>query len=1322
MNQVFNAPTVVKENHDLFSITGKGIYISGLIAHTKKSILLDTGATTSIIDENTWKKCGSYTPHNLKQINAKLTVANGQPLQILGKIEVRLRVGTFNELIPMVVVRGISHDAILGSDFFQANRCNICYDTGTLSIAGECEIPIHYQESQPSVCRVVLEEEVQIEPGMEVSVFVQLEKGYDKNNGSPGVVEQPGSNCLHSVPSLGKTLVVPREGRAMVKMANFTDNTVKIKSRKVIGKFYPLHQNTASVSAFDLESCQNDENSKYVDKVNHENETELSSEQRCQFSAFLEEFDDVMAKEDGELGLTDLIEHKIETGNAVPIKQSPRRLPPHKKEIVEKQLDDLLKQGRIEESNGPWSSPVVLARKKDGSYRLCIDYRKLNEVTTRDAQPLPRIDDILESLDGAVWFSTLDLASGYWQVPVSPQDRDKTAFVTHKGQFRWTCMPFGLTNGPATFQRLMNLALKGIAWKDCLVYLDDIIIWSSTFDEHLRQLRAVFERLRAAKVKLKKKKCSFLQRSIKFLGHVVSAKGIQTDPDKTKAVQEWPTPKDVAELRSFLGLCSYYRRFINNFAVITEPLRRLLQKGTEFAWKEQQERAFQELKNCLVTPPVLAYPNFGPSAGEFVLDTDASTEKGIGAVLSQLQEDGTEKVIAYGSRSLQPNEKNYCATRLEMLALVAFIHEFRYYLLGKKFTVRTDHHALKWLRSFKEPEGQVARWLERLQEYEFEVVHRAGKEHVNADVLSRKPRRKHPGRDNCPSCSSIIEDKFVAALHQDERLSSQEQLADECLWSPIELRNAQLKDVDLSYVIQLIQDDVTPSKQDLQSKSPLVKSILSSRELLELDDHGVLKINPTKQIQTWSSRIVLPEELIAPALQRLHDGVEGGHLGILKTLRKMQQRFWRPGLAKAVTNYCKSCLVCAECKAGKSSKAPLTNMTTGSPMQRVHIDVIGPLPRSKKGNKYILTVQCAFTKWSEAYAIRNQTAATCASKLVTEWIHRYGVPDNIHSDQGRNFESSVFKEMCNVLDIKKTRTTAYHPAGNGQVENFNKTLKGLLKAKVQEEVNTWDDHIGACMMAYRSSIHQSTGYTPFYLMFGREMRLPIDVMIGSPEGTDEQQLYGQFATKLQHNLTSSYQCARENLKKAQQRQKEYYDKGTKKSLYQAGDKVYLHNPHIKQGEASKFHRNWKGPFTIAERITDVNYKLKGPKGKIVHSNNLKLYKGKEQIQREKKERQQKKKAAEKGDESYSDQQYSNSADDQVKDSSDSDESESLEEETSDSSDDSSDNSSECNEASECSDDSSGISSEHRGRTRQRKEPVRYGDWAFNSVETYFSRL
>ena len=425
------------------------------------------------------------------------------------------------------------------------------------------------------------------------------------------------------------------------------------------------------------------------------------------------------------------------------LKQPPRRIPPHQREIIDNQLDELLSTGRVEQSQSPWSSPVVLARKHDGTYRV---YRLSK--TQPDALSLPRTDDVLEALGGAQWFSCLDLASGYWQMQVKEEDRPKTAFSTHRGQFQWRVMPFGLTNGPASFTRLMNLALSGLTWTHCLVYLDDIIIWAPTFEDHLRRLRLVFDRIRAAGLKLKPTKCQFLKKEATFLGHVVSCEGIKTDPEKVKAVETWPMPQDVTELQSFLGLASYYKRFISGFSVIAEPLYKLCRKGIPFHWEREQQSAFEELKHRLVSAPVLAYPDFNPGAGLFILDTDASQRLGIGAVLSQLQPDGTERVIAYGSRSLNEHEKNYCTTRLEMLALVTYVDHFRYYLLGRRFCVRTDHHLLTWLMSFKEPQGQVVRWLERLQEYDFEIQHRPGKVHSNADALSRRPRRYH---GDCPS-------------------------------------------------------------------------------------------------------------------------------------------------------------------------------------------------------------------------------------------------------------------------------------------------------------------------------------------------------------------------------------------------------------------------------------------------------------------------------------------------------------------------------------------------------------------------------------------
>ena len=401
-----------------------------------------------------------------------------------------------------------------------------------------------------------------------------------------------------------------------------------------------------------------------------------------------------------------------------------------------------------------------------------------------------------------------------------------------------------------------------------------------------------------------------------------------------------------------------------------------------------------------------------------------------------------------------------------------------------------------------------------------------------------------------------------------------------------------------------------PSPGELLSLSPISRAIWAQHELLELKDN-VLRIRPKDRSKKLKPRIVLPESLVKPALQRLHDGLEGSHLGQLKTLRKVQARFWRPGLAKTVKDHCTACLTCAECKPPrKTPKAPLRPIPSSYPFQRLHVDIIGPLPRTKRGNRYILTVQCSFTKWVEAYAVPNQRAKTCAKTLMDNWVYRYGAPDSIHSDQGRNFESRLFGELCQMLENRKTRTTPYQPAGNGQAENANKSIKGLLMAKVKSDPETWDQHLGPCMMAYRSSEHISTGYTPFTLMFGKEMRLPLDVMVGYPEATPD--YYGDYVSQLKSELSNAFQDVREHLRTAQHRQKEYFDRGVKERLYQPGDQVFLFDPQLKPGEAAKFHRKWKGPYKVLERTTEVNYRIKKPqdplsRSKVVHFDNLKLY-------------------------------------------------------------------------------------------------------------------
>ena len=472
------------------------------------------------------------------------------------------------------------------------------------------------------------------------------------NDGTPGMLEGSRKNTAEKLASrfcIARTLTVPKEGKTPVRMANFSEQTMLLRPGQTVAQFYPLDH----IDTFELEETLTENKAKQDVRVETPSPelpvskrgicadfSGLSEGERQSFND-LEEYRDLFAVGDGNLGRTHLLEHTIDTGPATPVKQAPHQLPPFKRDEVDRHLSQLLTQGRIEASNSPWSSPIVLAKKHDGSYRLCIDYRKLNAVTVKDAQPLPRSDDILESLGGAKWFSCLDLASGYWQVPVAKKDRPKTAFVTHRGQFQWTCLPFGVTNGLGTFTRLMNLALQGLTWRECLVYLDDIIIMSGTFDEHLSRLRSVFEWLRDAGLKLKSSKCIFLQRKVSFLGHVVSADGIQTDPEKIAAVRDWPTPTSTSELKGFLGLVTYYRRFIPGFSAIAEPLNYLTRKDVEFKWGPEQESNFCELKHRLVNLPVLAYPDFRENSGHFILDTDASSGHGIGAVLSQKQPDGT---------------------------------------------------------------------------------------------------------------------------------------------------------------------------------------------------------------------------------------------------------------------------------------------------------------------------------------------------------------------------------------------------------------------------------------------------------------------------------------------------------------------------------------------------------------------------------------------------------------------------------------------------------------------------------------------------------
>ena len=499
-------------------------------------------------------------------------------------------------------------------------------------------------------------------------------------------------------------------------------------------------------------------------------------------------------------------------------------------------------------------------------------------------------------------------------------------------------MPFGLGNAPSTFQRLMELVLTGLHWSSCLVYLDDIIIYSCSVKEHLTRLAEVLGRLKQAGMKLKSKKCRLLRKKVNYLGYVVSSDRVQTDPQKVDCILNWPTPVSQKELRQFLGLASYYRRFVKGFAGIAAPLNRLLEKGKPWMWSKECEVAFSSLKGVLTIAPVLAYPHY---EFEFIVDCDASDD-GVGAVLSQCIND-SENVISYASRALTKAERKYCATQKEMLALVWAAGQFRPYLLGRPFTVRKDHSVLQWLYSFKEPEGQVARWLESLAEYDLKVQHRPGKKHTNADALSRLPGQLVDV--NVSNTTSVPNSNWLPCLTKSQ------------------IHELQDTDEDIKQVIDWVEH---PNARPNQRASHVLKSVWAQKKYLEVkrgvlyrrwEDAGGGGVNKCLQL-------VIPPSTVLSVLSdhELHDSLSGGHLGVGKALEKVRARFYSVGQHHDGEKWCESCNLCGSTKAPpKQRHAPLQIHTATAPMDRVAMDILGPLPITPRQNKYVLVVGDYFT-------------------------------------------------------------------------------------------------------------------------------------------------------------------------------------------------------------------------------------------------------------------------------------------------------------------------------------------------------------------------
>ena len=1168
--------------------------ICGMVERCNILMLVDTGSAVTILRTDIWEKLVPSTEHKLSPATQAVVAANGKGLSLSGQVELEIQIGGLKVKHMCLVAKDLTHEFLLGSDFLYTNGCIVDFNTRLLFAGGKM-VALKFDQPVTVVCDAVIMENISISENCEMRLMVSLiVDGQRCEDDTPGLLEPEPSFMERHGLAVAHSVAVSREGMIPVQVLNPSNSSIMLRKGEKMGKFVSLGgpHGVCVIEASQKASIPREEVVPSVIEGLVAGVEGLSDTEVEQLRELLYRFSSAISMSDSDMGRTHLVQHHIDTQGANPVKQQPRRLPFYRREEVRQMIADMLGKEVIEPATGPWSSPVILVQKKDGSTRFCIDFRQLNALTKKDAHPLPRIDDTLDMLSGSHWFSTIDLASGYWQVEVAREDQEKTAFSTPFGLFQFRTMPFGLCNAPSTFQRLMERVLSGLHWSTCLVYIDDIIVFSRTVQEHFLDLAGVFQRLKEAGLKVKPKKCHLFRTKVKYLGYVVSSGGVQTDPEKVKCVLDWPVPSTQKELRQFLGLASYYRRFVHNFAQLSAPLNRLLDKSRPWLWTEQCGRAFEALKTKLTSAPLLVYPNFEE---EFIVDCDASDD-GLGAVLSQNFQ-GTEHVVCYASRTLTKAERKYCATRKEMLALVWGMGQFRPYLYGRHFTARTDHGALQWLCSFKEPEGQVARWLEYLAEYNFTVEHRPGKKHGNADPLSRHP---------CHQCGGQPVEVNIIASNQVDAGGWALQ------WTKQDVVRFQCDDPDIGQMVKWMQHDFP--KTCPHTASSTLKSLWSQKLHLVLLD-GVLYRSwkdASGNGQNSCLQLVLPKVLVPSILSELHDAPTGGHLGVSKVLDKAHQRFYWVGQRHDIEEWCRSCTVCGAQKSPmKHRRAPMeVDTQTSKPMQRVAMDILGPLPLTPRLNKYILVIGDYFTKWTEAFPMPDMETGTVARLFVNEFVVRYGAPACLHTDQGRNFESNLVKEICRLLGIVKTRTTPYHPQSDGMIERFNRTLLSMLKMASIDDAQDWDLKLPCLMMAYRTSVHETTKATPFSLMFGREVQLPIDVMFGKPPGMSTASTL-EYAKVLEQRLAEAYDLVRHNLGVEQHRHKQLYDRKVEGKPYKEGEMVWLYCPAVPRGLSKKLHACWKGPYTITKvydnGVYQIKWNLPPHKQQVVHFDRLKPY-------------------------------------------------------------------------------------------------------------------
>ncbi|KAL2084771.1 hypothetical protein ACEWY4_020289 [Coilia grayii] len=976
----------------------------------------------------------------------------------------------------------------------------------------------------------------------------------------------------------------------------------------------------------------------------------LSEHQREVVKEMLYEECEAFAYDDNDIGCIPTLNMHITLRDPAPVQKTYMSIPKPLHAEVKEYLQDLLNKGWITPSRSPYSSPVVCVRKKDGGLRLCCDYRELNSKSVPDRHPIPRIQDMLDSLSSSSWFSVLDQGKAYHQGFLDPESRPLTAFITPWGLYEWTRIPFGLSSAPAEFQRSMEECLSGLRDTMCQPYLDDNLVHSSIFENHLEHVRTVLQRYKQHGVKLTPRKCELFKRSVRFLGRMVSGEGYTMDPKDMAPVQALRErrPATVGELRQILGFISYYRPYIKDFSKIAKPLYSLLSTDTcdsdihiepadrvtkgkgkrsekrsgqkpsraPIHWAPLHQAILNQLIDCLLSPPILGYPDM---TQPFVLHCDASQD-GLGAVLYQRQ-GGKMAVIAYGSRTLTPPEKNYHmhSGKLEFLAMKwAICERFRDYLFhAPSFVVYTDNNPLTYVLTTAKLNATGHRWVAELADFNFTIKYRPGKSNADADGLSRLPldidsvmgqctEEIHPdtisatmtgvtvGREK-PTWESVCI-RALALVHEPPSTVLGPPLA------PEELRDAQEKDPVVGRALLYIHGGRRPVRQELNTEDPDVCILLKQWPKLYIDKKGVLHRRMAEKDQ-----LVLPRIFHPLVFHELHQKM--GHLGVERTLRLIRDRFFWPRMQTDVEDFItKKCECLKNKRPQRQMRAPLEPIKTTYPFEMVSIDYLH-LETCKHGFEYILVVMDHFTRFAQAYPTKSKDGRTAADKLFNDFFLRFGFPCKIHHDRGKEFDNQLFKRLKELSGVQGSLTSPYHPEGNGQVERFNRTLLAMLRTLTKEEKTDWKASVPKVIHAYNCTHSEATGYSPYFLLFGRSPRLPIDLLFNL-DACEKHAGHKDYVTDWQRRMREAYTIASHTATEEAARGKAHYDKRVYGHDLQPGDRVLVRNLS-ERGGPGKLRSYWEDKVhVVIQRKTPEGpvYEVTAENGKggkrVLHRNLL----------------------------------------------------------------------------------------------------------------------